>query len=136
MRGYVTRDVLYEEVWSVPLWTLCEKYCLSDNGLRKVCRRLNVPVPPRGYWAKVEAGHKVRKMALPKDAQQTEAQIHAAPKPERTEADDEDDAIRLQGQGVASPIQIRSESLVKRAIGEQASEAAARRCQPRGFVRA
>jgi hypothetical protein len=88
----VTREQLYEQVWSVPIWTLCQQYGLSDNGLRKICKRLNVPVPPRGYWAKVEAGHKVRKVALPKDAQQSVAQIHVAPKPERTEADDEDDA--------------------------------------------
>lgn len=51
----VTRGQLYEEVWSMPLSQLCERYGLSDNGLRKVCRRLSVPVPPRGYWAKVEA---------------------------------------------------------------------------------
>jgi hypothetical protein len=88
----VTREQLYEQVWSVPIWTLCQQYGLSDNGLRKICKRLNVPVPPRGYWAKVEAGHKVRKMTLPKDAEQSVAQIHVAPKPERTEADDEDDA--------------------------------------------
>jgi hypothetical protein len=88
----VTREQLYERVWSVPIWTLCQQYGLSDNGLRKICKRLNVPVPPRGYWAKVEAGHKVRKMALPKDAEQSVAQIHVAPKPEPTEADDADDA--------------------------------------------
>jgi len=28
----------------VPLSQLCETYGLSDNGLRKVCKRLNVPV--------------------------------------------------------------------------------------------
>ena len=88
----IKREELYEHVGSVPIWTLCEQYGLSDNGLRKICRRLNVPVPPRGYWAKVEAGHNVRKMALPKDAKQSVAQIHVAPKPARTEADDEDHA--------------------------------------------
>lgn len=43
----MTREQLYEQVWSVPIWTLCEQYGLSDNGLRKICRRLNVPVPAR-----------------------------------------------------------------------------------------
>jgi hypothetical protein len=61
----IKREELYEKVWSVPIWTLCQQYGLSDNGLRKVCKRLNVPVPQRGYWAKVEAGHKVGKSALP-----------------------------------------------------------------------
>ena len=88
----VKREELYEQVWSVPIWTLCQQYGLSDNGLREVCKRLNVPVPPRGYWAKVEAGRKVQKITLPKDAEQSVAQIHVAPKPGRTEADDADDA--------------------------------------------
>jgi len=32
----------------VPIVQLAEKYGLSDNGLRKVCKRLNVPVPEGG----------------------------------------------------------------------------------------
>jgi len=44
----VTREQLYEEVRSVPITQLCQRYGLSDNGLRKVCKRLNVPVPARG----------------------------------------------------------------------------------------
>ena len=87
----VTREQLYEQVSSAPIWTLCQRYGLSDNGLWKIRRRLNVPVPQRGYWAKVEAGHKVRKAALPREAMQSVAQIHVAPKPLRSEADGEDD---------------------------------------------
>ena len=86
----VTREQLYEQVWSVPIWTLCEQYGLSDNGLRKVCRRLNVPVPKRGYWAKVEAGKKVRKAALPAEAKLTATDIWFAPKREKTPADEAD----------------------------------------------
>jgi hypothetical protein len=67
----VRREELYEQVWSVPIWTLCEQYGLSDNGLRKVCKRLNVPVPSRGYWAKVEAGRKVKRAPLPAKAERT-----------------------------------------------------------------
>jgi hypothetical protein len=44
----IKREELYEEVWSTPLTQLCAKYGLSDNGLRKVCKRLNVPVPDGG----------------------------------------------------------------------------------------
>ena len=32
------------------------KFGLSDVGLRKFCQRLDVPAPPRGYWAKKQAG--------------------------------------------------------------------------------
>ena len=86
----MTREQLYEQVWSVPIWTLCEQYGMSDNGLRKVCRRLNVPVPNRGYWAKVEAGKKVRKAVLPAEAKMTATDIWRAPKREKTPADEAD----------------------------------------------
>ncbi len=86
----VRRDELYEQVSSMPLSQLCERYGLSDNGLRKVCKRLNVPVPQRGYWAKVEAGHRVKPTALPKEAKQNVTQIWIEPKRERTEADEAD----------------------------------------------
>jgi hypothetical protein len=33
---------------------------LSDVGLAKICDRHRVPTPPRGYWAKKEAGKKVK----------------------------------------------------------------------------
>ena len=88
----VTREQLYEQVWSVPMWTLCEKYGLSDNGLRKICRRLNVPVPTRGYWAKVEAGNRSRRLKLPKDAKQIRSADDVVPMPMRTVADDTDEA--------------------------------------------
>jgi hypothetical protein len=29
---------------------------VSDVALRKICKKLGVPVPPLGYWAKVAAG--------------------------------------------------------------------------------
>lgn len=47
----VTREELYELVWSMPIVTASKQYGLSDNGLRKVCKKLGVPTPPRGYWA-------------------------------------------------------------------------------------
>jgi len=35
---------------------LAEQYGISDNGLAKICRREDIPYPPRGYWAKHAAG--------------------------------------------------------------------------------
>ena len=34
--------------------------------IHKVCKSLNIPVPPRGFWAKKKAGYKVTQTALPK----------------------------------------------------------------------
>ena len=80
----------YQEVWSTPLTQLCAKYGLSDNGLRKICRRLNVPVPPRGYWAKVEAGHRVQRTPLPVIAEWTTTEVWREPKREKAAADEVD----------------------------------------------
>jgi hypothetical protein len=55
---------------------------ISDVGLRKVCVRQGVPVPPRGYWNKVRAGHKMPlKPKLPPVAehQRNEFELFAPP---------------------------------------------------------
>jgi hypothetical protein len=59
------RDVLYEETWSQPMWTLAKKYGISDVGLAKTCRKLGVPVTGRGYWAKKTARKKVQRCRQP-----------------------------------------------------------------------
>jgi len=59
------RDSLYEEVWTTPLLKLAKKYGISDVGLKKICRKLSIPTPGLGYWAKKEAGQPVEKIALP-----------------------------------------------------------------------
>ncbi len=55
----VTREELYRQVWETPISRLAEKYGVSGNGLKKICDRLHVPYPPRGYWAKLAAGRPV-----------------------------------------------------------------------------
>jgi hypothetical protein len=54
----ITREELYVRVWSEPIRTVAAKFGISDVGLAKACRRANIPVPERGYWAKVAAGQK------------------------------------------------------------------------------
>jgi hypothetical protein len=34
---------------------------ISGRGLGKMCARLNIPVPPRGYWAKLAVGKPILK---------------------------------------------------------------------------
>ncbi|HLY62803.1 MAG TPA: hypothetical protein VKV95_18825 [Terriglobia bacterium] len=62
---YWNREKLYEEVWATPMQTLAYEYGLSDRGLAKICRRLEIPVPGRGYWAKKAVGQKVERLPLP-----------------------------------------------------------------------
>jgi len=58
------RQKLFDEVWATPVTKLAKDYGLSDVGLRKICVSLDVPLPPRGYWAKLAAGKKIPKPAL------------------------------------------------------------------------
>ncbi|MEY9531201.1 uncharacterized protein YfcZ (UPF0381/DUF406 family) [Sinorhizobium fredii] len=62
----LTRKELYDLVWSTPILKLAEQFGLSDRGLAKICERNQVPVPGRGYWARLEAGQKVTKTPLRK----------------------------------------------------------------------
>lgn len=56
---------MFYQVWKTPLTTLADEYGVSDVAVAKSCKRLNVPRPPRGYWAQIAAGKKVRKPNLP-----------------------------------------------------------------------
>jgi hypothetical protein len=64
------RVELYNEVWDQPLVKLSRKYGISDVRLGKVCRKLQIPHPGRGYWAKRAVGQTVEHVPLPefKDA--------------------------------------------------------------------
>ena len=59
-----SRQELYDLVWSRPIATLAATYGVTDVGLAKACRRVGIPVPPRGYWAKLAAGHPAEKQPL------------------------------------------------------------------------
>jgi hypothetical protein len=72
------REKLYQEVWQTPISQLASKYGLSDVGLAKVCKRMDIPLPPRGYWQKRRYGHEVTRSRLQSTKPQstTETQIN------------------------------------------------------------
>lgn len=53
------RKELYKEVWLQPIQKVAATYGLSDVGLGKVCRKLRIPLPGRGYWNRKNAGKPV-----------------------------------------------------------------------------
>jgi len=55
----LSRTELFEAVWKTPLVRLAEQYGISNVAIRKKCVKYKIPTPPRGYWAKKAAGHKV-----------------------------------------------------------------------------
>lgn len=60
-----TRLQLYELVWKRPLRDVARDLGISDVALGKACRRHAIPLPGRGYWAKIAAGHKLTPIPLP-----------------------------------------------------------------------
>ena len=59
------RSDLYREVWEQPVRTVAKKYGISDVALAKICRKLAVPLPSRGYWARRAAGQDLPRTPLP-----------------------------------------------------------------------
>lgn len=82
------REKLYEEVWAEPVSVVARRYGVSDVAIHKTCKRLSVPVPPRGYWARLRAGQRVERPPLPATKGATRA--YGPPrKPDPEPADDE-----------------------------------------------
>jgi len=59
------RPALFRRVWKKPVEILARAWGLSGPGLAKACRRLQIPVPPRGFWAKAQHGQRMRRPPLP-----------------------------------------------------------------------
>jgi integrase len=62
---YFTREDLYRSVWTAPVSEVAARLGISDVGLAKACRRAAIPLPPRGYWARVASGQQVIRAPLP-----------------------------------------------------------------------
>ncbi len=62
----ITRKELYDLVWAEPMTLVCKRFGLTDNGLRKHCKSMNIPTPPIGYWSKLKHGKKVQITPLSK----------------------------------------------------------------------
>ena len=82
---FLKREALYKMVWSEPVSKLARGYGLSDRGLGKICGRLEIPVPGRGYWQMKKKGLKIPVPPLrpTKKSNATGAYIHRTSKPHR-----------------------------------------------------
>jgi hypothetical protein len=61
----LTREDFYKLIWTEPRTQLAKRLGISDVGLAKRCRKLKIPMPGLGDWAKIQAGHPVRQPPLP-----------------------------------------------------------------------
>jgi hypothetical protein len=71
----LNRSELYQLVWREPMARLAKSFGLSDVGLAKICRKYDIPRPPRGYWAKKQHGYQPRQIPLPKREKDDEIEM-------------------------------------------------------------
>lgn len=67
----VTREELYELVWSTSMVKLAGRFGCSNVALAKLCKRMDVPNPGVGHWARIAAGQTPDRTPLPKAKQGT-----------------------------------------------------------------
>lgn len=72
------RSELFTLVWSEPVVKIARRLGISDRGLAKICTRHNIPLPPRGYWARVKSGQHPAALALPRPDHDYEIAIKAS----------------------------------------------------------
>ena len=57
----LTRKELYDLVWSTSLSKLTQQYAISNDGIKKICKQFDIPMPDSGYWTKLKFNKKVNK---------------------------------------------------------------------------
>lgn len=60
----LTRKELYDMVWSTPVSKLTQQYALSSEGIKKICKQFEIPMPDGGYWMKLKFNKKVNRIRL------------------------------------------------------------------------
>jgi hypothetical protein len=65
MEHQFSRQEFFDLMWSKPIKDIAPEFGMSDVGLAKICRSHALPLPGRGYWAKLKAGKKVMELPLP-----------------------------------------------------------------------
>lgn len=60
----LTRKELYDIVWSTTLSKLTEQYAYTNDGIKKICKQFEVPMPDGSYWSKLKFNKKFKKEKL------------------------------------------------------------------------
>jgi hypothetical protein len=75
----LTREELYQKVWTTPATKLAREFGISDVALGKICRRMEIPKPPPGHWRKIETGHCPDIPPLPAPSEDTPTEVRIPP---------------------------------------------------------
>lgn len=60
-----SREQLYELVWSTPVLRAARQLEVSNSYVARICSALDVPRPPRGWWARKKSGQTPVRPPLP-----------------------------------------------------------------------
>lgn len=75
----ISRDELYALVWREPIIRVANRFGVSDVAVAKACRKYQIPLPGRGYWARLKAGQKLQRPPLPQLSQPGFQQVSFTP---------------------------------------------------------
>lgn len=70
-----TRTELHQLIWSKPLNKLAAELGLSDVGLKKLCKRHDIPTPPQGHWISIHHGKSRPTIPLPPKPEDNDPQF-------------------------------------------------------------
>ena len=62
----ISREELFELVWTEPSTKLAKRFGISDVALAKICKKYDIPKPGLGYWRQKQAGSAGKRPFLPK----------------------------------------------------------------------
>ena len=60
----LTRKEVYDIVWSTTLSKLTQQYAYSNDSIKKICKRFDIPMPDSSYWSKIKFNKKFKKEKL------------------------------------------------------------------------
>ena len=60
----ITRKELYHIVWSTTLSKLTQQYAFSNDGIKKLCKQFEIPMPDNSYWSKLKFNKPINKTDL------------------------------------------------------------------------
>ena len=60
----LTRKELYDIVWSTTLSKLTNQYAYTNDGIKKLCKQFEIPMPDGSYWSKLKFNKKYKKEKL------------------------------------------------------------------------
>ncbi len=121
----ISREELYEKVWTLPLRKLAPEFGVSDVGLAKLCKRHSIPLPGLGYWTRVQFGKATKRIPLPplEKTIKNQTEIAIQPTPANRIIKDlnggsKAETIRVQlsdNEPVSHPFAIRTQKLLSHA---------------------